>query len=585
MHTFKQPGKEIVGIQLRPTCGFVDTFMVYFISFGFPSEFTIERASLKIWATEFPPVPYSSVSVRSVTVQKAVSGYELLLEHLVNDYTGKLYIEIHAASEDELVNFLNLTQNYQKRVQWIPCIVFHWPKKLTSYVGAEEIVSNIVTEMTHVQFQLNSEVYMAFDVEDKTSSAASTKQYLCDLYNHKRSKASYIKICKPFLQRSLLESESFFSYTPVSVKRRNLKTTKLNVIAQYDPDYKERIRVLVRDDGTVEFVNGMCLDILLAMQISMNFSFVPMKGNGWVGVLPNGSWTGMAAQLINEEGDLSIAQASMLLMINQLNGISFLHPSSTGQFVALFRQPKASSYKNLLTSVLTTQCWKFYFITWGIIVGTVVCIWFLQRQFSKPTEMDLAFVKGAVMWAVTTACVIGWYLRPSSMSYRGICIFASYLAYCTFVAFQAGLTVNLVTEVRPIRSFEELALSNLQVFTDKWLPVSRSLVEKIYSQRGVQIPLENSNLYTVDDGIHKIIHDDPPVAFVTFTDAVTTVFHRLLYSDPFFCEKVSSVLIASERTPAGMFVKRKSSLKEVLNYKYDQFDVESFLYCHHAVFH
>lgn len=58
---------------------------------------------------------------------------------------------------------------------------------------------------------------------------------------------------------------------------------------------------------------------------------------------------------------------------------------------------------------------------------------------------------------------------------------------------------------------------------------------------------------------------------MTFADAVNSVYYKMNIadkSDKYFCDTISTVTVASQRSPAAMFVKRASPLKEILNYKY-----------------
>lgn len=131
-----------------------------------------------------------------------------------------------------------------------------------------------------------------------------------------------------------------------------------------------------------------------------------MKGNGWVGLLPNGTWSGMVAQLINKEADISIAQASMIMMINTLSGVSFLHPSSEGIFIALFKQPSRSSSTDLLISAFSAYSWIFYFLSWVIIVVSIHFVTFCIRSSTNEclNANDDAFTKEKIMWAFAFAC-------------------------------------------------------------------------------------------------------------------------------------------------------------------------------------
>lgn len=132
-----------------------------------------------------------------------------------------------------------------------------------------------------------------------------------------------------------------------------------------------------------------------------------MKGNGWAGLLPNGTWTGMAAQLINNEADLSIAQASMLLMINELKGVSFLHSTSAGQFVALFQQPNRNSDRRLLSSVLSNHTWISCCFTWVAIIGVMYGVLYVRNKLFILDEREESQRISIVFWAFTTATMRG----------------------------------------------------------------------------------------------------------------------------------------------------------------------------------
>jgi hypothetical protein len=59
--------------------------------------------------------------------------------------------------------------------------------------------------------------------------------------------------------------------------------------------------------------------------------------------------------------------------------------------------------------------------------------------------------------------------------------------------------------------------------------------------------------------------------FVTFEDAVAFVFHRLNYSNVYFCQKVFTVQAAQTRFSNAMYVRKGSSLKEIFNPRYKSF--------------
>ncbi|CAL8133751.1 unnamed protein product [Orchesella dallaii] len=339
----------------------------------------------------------------------------------------------------------------------------------------------------------------------------------------------------------------------------------LHVVGQIDPNYQHRLTGVEKEDGTLEFTSGQCLEILLLLQLSMSFSFVPIKGSGWMGRFPNGSYRGMASQLVYEGADISISLSAMLISTDVLESISFLHPTSTGQFMALFRQPKASSYRNLMTSVFSNNTLACYVTMWFIIVFSIRILSSFQLKMKICKEWDLDFVKESSSWAIATACITAWYRRPTSMHLRLATFIGSFVAYFGYVAFSAGITVNLVTEPVPIQNVEQLASSNLEKITDKFLFVSKDVFKQVYGHNKKR----NKKQLTIQDALSKLLSkQDDGMAFITLADGLATAFHQMNFPDNIFCDAFSTVMLESAKIPAAMAVKRDSPLKNTLNLKY-----------------
>ncbi|CAL8102631.1 unnamed protein product [Orchesella dallaii] len=293
-------------------------------------------------------------------------------------------------------------------------------------------------------------------------------------------------------------------------------------------------------------------------------SFVPIKGSGWMGRFPNGSYSGMASQLVYEGADISISQSAMLISTDVLESISFLHPTSTGQFMALFRQPKASSYRNLMTSVFSNNTLACYVAMWIIIVFGILILSSFQLKMRICKEWDLDFVKESASWAIATACITAWYRRPTSVHLRLATFVGSFVANFGYVAFSAGITVNLITEPVPIQNVEQLASSTLEKITDKFLFVSNDVFKQVYGHNNKG----NKKQLTIQDALSKLLSkQDDGMAFITLADGLATVFHQMSFPDNIFCEAFSAVMLESAKIPAAMSLKRDSPLKNTLNLK------------------
>ncbi|CAL8133759.1 unnamed protein product [Orchesella dallaii] len=338
----------------------------------------------------------------------------------------------------------------------------------------------------------------------------------------------------------------------------------LNVVGQYDPSYQDRLIYEEKEDGTVKFTSGQCLEILLLLQISMNFSFGSIIGSGWMGRFPNGSYRGMAAQLVYEGADISISQSAMLISMDIMEAISFLQPTSTGHFMALFHQPKASSYRNLMTSVFSNNTLACYAATWIAILLSILILSSFQLKMKICKELDVDFVKESASWAMATACITAWYRHPTSMHLRLATFIGSFLAYFGYVAFSAGITVNLVTELDPIQNVEQLASSGLEKITDKSLFVPNDVFKKVYGHN------HNGkiNQLTIQDALSKLLSNrEDEIAFITFADGFATVFQQLKFPDNVFCESLSTVMLETTKFPTAMAVKRGSPLRNAFNFK------------------
>jgi len=56
-----------------------------------------------------------------------------------------------------------------------------------------------------------------------------------------------------------------------------------------------------------------------------------------------------------------------------------------------------------------------------------------------------------------------------------------------------------------------------------------------------------------------------PRGFITFSDAITVVFHRLNYSDKLFCDTVYTVRASPVAFSNAMFVRKGHPVKEIMN--------------------
>jgi hypothetical protein len=143
----------------------------------------------------------------------------------------------------------------------------------------------------------------------------------------------------------------------------------------------------------------------------------------------------MSGQIVNDEADISISQASTIMMTDQLHGISFLHPTSVGVIVAIFRQPVALGIRDMTYSAFNLQLWVCLVAVWIMIlvclrIASEVLVQFGYNNYGgeglgydesvhvtgttlpilavhDPLQIeDIEFVKESGWWAISaTSCI------------------------------------------------------------------------------------------------------------------------------------------------------------------------------------
>jgi hypothetical protein len=160
---------------------------------------------------------------------------------------------------------------------------------------------------------------------------------------------------------------------------------------------------------------------------------------------------------------------------------------------------------------------------------------------------------------------IGWHMTPPSRPIRIIFAAGSFLSLILYIGYSASLVTNLSTETSPIQNALDLAESSIKLFSDKWLPMSRKVMEDMYNTRKVK--LKNPEVFY--DQLEAIIPNllKKSLAFITFPDAISVVFHRLNFTDSFFCQTVHTVVVSTVNYANAMYVKKGSPLVEIFNRK------------------
>lgn len=68
-------------------------------------------------------------------------------------------------------------------------------------------------------------------------------------------------------------------------------------------------------------------------------------------------------------------------------------------------------------------------------------------------------------------------MTPISSSIRLIFMIGFFLAACMYIAYSASMVTNLSTETIPVKNSKDLADSSIEIFADKWLPMTHKVME------------------------------------------------------------------------------------------------------------
>jgi len=200
-----------------------------------------------------------------------------------------------------------------------------------------------------------------------------------------------------------------------------------------------------------------------------------IAGSGWSHQEANGSWSGFAAQLQNDEGEVAINLSTFLPY--RLRGLDFLHAFERGRIQAFFRQPKARTIRNILISPLEPRLWLSLLAMWTLCITSMTVIYVIRRRFDTVDSCDAEVVTSSFLWVLGTFCQQGWHTSPTSESLKVAFLSGTVFGFVTFVAFSAALVPILSLEIIPIKTLEELGKSKLGLLGDKYLPFVESRLE------------------------------------------------------------------------------------------------------------
>jgi len=130
-----------------------------------------------------------------------------------------------------------------------------------------------------------------------------------------------------------------------------------------------------------------------------------VAGEGWIEQSENGTWVGMAKQLQNDEADISIS-FSMFLSY-RLVGLDFLHSASFGILKAFFRQPSASSIRDIFITPFNADLWICLLLLWILLISALISMYLIRRKWTQVEACDAIIVDESFLWTIGTLCQKG----------------------------------------------------------------------------------------------------------------------------------------------------------------------------------
>src|SRR4051812_30814112 len=103
--------------------------------------------------------------------------------------------------------------------------------------------------------------------------------------------------------------------------------------------------------------HGFGVDIFKCIQLALNFSLVSVPTKGWASLVPGKNiWdVGMAQEVSAGRADIALAKTSILQY--RAASLSYLVPIHALILTAFFRQPSASTVRNILLLPFEPPLW------------------------------------------------------------------------------------------------------------------------------------------------------------------------------------------------------------------------------------
>ncbi|KZS12967.1 putative Ionotropic receptor 7e [Daphnia magna] len=245
------------------------------------------------------------------------------------------------------------------------------------------------------------------------------------------------------------------------------------------------VEFLRNENGDITEGRGFSFEILNALMETYNFSItikIP-KDEAYGALLPNGTWNGMIAMILNNESDVGIGSFSVTHMRHQFVDFTVAYyEESSGIMI-----PAPVRGKQLSTFIKPFQ-FQVWMILMGILVVLPFVMWMQSKLLAKAQRTNpkkqLAFIYGVLLTQS------GQKIPEKEHSLRLLAMIW-FLCALVFIHAYIGTLVSFlsVPNLKPvIRSLDELPASGLG-----WIVWSGSDLESLFLE--------------ATDGIYRIIGD------------------------------------------------------------------------------
>ncbi|CAG7819453.1 unnamed protein product, partial [Allacma fusca] len=327
-------------------------------------------------------------------------------------------------------------------------------------------------------------------------------------------------------------------------------------------------------NGSFKFTSGFELEVIRYLAQALNFSIEHIRGNGWIGRGKNGSLTGIGAQVLSGEADISMTSCEYHPYRQEK--ISYLQPTYSSSIFAYIVSKPSSTLRDIFFSCFEVRIWLSLVSFW--ILSSLLTKSFarLKRSAEKVSRNDEDIGKDAILFVTGAACQQGWYISPDSISMRLI-VLSSFITHMVFYAAFTAMLVSLLSiDQKLIRDSSDLTKYQFKMYSDEIVLSAGYFVHKLegkptkdttqLADRNIPVQEGFLKIYSERSGIISI----PDFFYSTLRSYLQTIFstgNKETQIQEKICKDIQQVYITRVPLRAGLVLPKNSPLKPYLDQK------------------